>query len=127
MPISPMDEYLAHQTTDTFDYVFTSDRNFYDRYYFNCHPSSGELFLVAGLGQYPNLGVTDAFVSISHGTRAAQAVVVPQRDALPLRARHGRGRIRHARESLRGDPSAERVHDPRRGRTLTRARGSTGE
>jgi hypothetical protein len=32
MPISPMDEYLAHQTTDTFDYVFTSDRNFYDRY-----------------------------------------------------------------------------------------------
>ena len=68
MPISPMDEYLAHQTTDTFDYVFTSDRNFYDRYYFNCHPSSDELFLVAGLGQYPNLGVTDAFVSISHGT-----------------------------------------------------------
>ena len=28
----------------------------------------GELFLVAGLGQYPNLGVTDALVSISHGT-----------------------------------------------------------
>ena len=69
MPISPMDEYLAHQTTDTFDYVFTSDRNFYDRYYFNCHPSSGELFLVAGLGQYPNLGVTDGFVTISHGTK----------------------------------------------------------
>ncbi len=69
MPISPMDEYLAHQTTDTFDYVFTSDRNFYDRYYFNCHPSSDELFLIAGLGQYPNLGVTDAFVTISHGTR----------------------------------------------------------
>src|SRR4030095_17057685 len=68
MPISPMDEYLAHQTTDTNDIVFTSDRNFYDRYYFNCHPSSGELFLVAGLGQYPNLGVTDAFVTISHGT-----------------------------------------------------------
>jgi hypothetical protein len=68
VPISPMDEFLAHQTTDTFDYVFTSDRNFYDRYYFNCHPSSDELFLVAGMGQYPNLGVTDAFVSISHGT-----------------------------------------------------------
>lgn len=67
MPISPMDEYLAHQTTDTFDYVFTSDRNFYDRYYFNCHASSDEIFLVAGMGQYPNLGVTDAFVAISHG------------------------------------------------------------
>ncbi len=67
MPISPMDEYLAHQTHETFVHVYTSDRNFYDRYYFNCHASSDELFLVTGLGQYPNLGVTDAFVAISHG------------------------------------------------------------
>jgi hypothetical protein len=67
MPISPMDEYLAHQTSETFDHVATSDRNFYDRYYFNCHPCSDELFLVTGLGQYPNLGVTDAFVSVAHG------------------------------------------------------------
>jgi hypothetical protein len=35
MPLSPMDEFLAHQTSDTFDPVFTSDRNFYDCYYFN--------------------------------------------------------------------------------------------
>lgn len=67
MPISPMDEYLAHQTCETFDHVFTSDRNFYDRYYFNMHPSSDELFLITGMGQYPNLGTTDAFVSVSHG------------------------------------------------------------
>ena len=67
MPLSPMDDYLAHQTTDTFDRVFTSDRNFFDRYYFNLHPSSDELFMVTGIGQYPNLGVTDAFVCISHG------------------------------------------------------------
>lgn len=67
MPISPLDDLLAHQTPETFDYVFTSDRNFYDRYYFNMHASSDELFLVTGMGQYPNLGVTDAFVSISHG------------------------------------------------------------
>lgn len=67
MPISPMDEYLAHQTSDTFDFVATSDKNFYDRYYFNAHASSDELFLVTGMGQYPNLGVTDAFVCISHG------------------------------------------------------------
>ncbi len=67
MPISPMDEFLAHQTSETFDHVATSDRNFYDRYYFNCHPCSDELFLITGLGQYPNLGVTDAFVSVSVG------------------------------------------------------------
>jgi len=69
VPISPMDEYLAHQTTETFDRVFTSDRNFYDRYYFNLHPCSDELFLITGLGQYPNLGVTDAFVTVSHGAK----------------------------------------------------------
>jgi len=69
MPISPMDEFLAHQTSDTFDYVATSDRNFYDRYYFNMHDSTGDFFMVAGMGQYPNLGVTDAFAAISHGTK----------------------------------------------------------
>ena len=67
MPLGPMDEFLAHQTCETFDRVFTSDRNFYDRYYFNMHASSDELFLIVGMGQYPNLGTADAFVSVSHG------------------------------------------------------------
>ena len=66
MPLTAMDEFLAHQTTDTFDRVFTSDRNFYDRYYFNLHGCSDELFLIAGMGQYPNLGTADAFVAVSH-------------------------------------------------------------
>ena len=47
-------------------HVVTGDRNFYDRYYFNCHGSSDELFLIAGMGQYPNLGVQDAFVVVLH-------------------------------------------------------------
>ncbi len=67
MPLSRFDEYLAHQTPDTFDHVYTSDRNFYDRYYFNMHASSDELFVIMGLGQYPNLGVTDAFITVSIG------------------------------------------------------------
>ncbi|MGY8805913.1 MAG: hypothetical protein ACKVK6_16980, partial [bacterium] len=67
MPLSPMDEFMAHQTCETFDHVFTSDRNFYDRYYFNMHSSSDELFVIMGMGQYPNLGTTDAFVSVSIG------------------------------------------------------------
>lgn len=67
MPLSPLDEFLAHQTPDTIDHVGTSDRNFYDRYYFNMHASSDELFVITGLGQYPNLGVTDAFITVSIG------------------------------------------------------------
>ena len=68
MPLSRFDEYLTHQTSDTFDHVATSDRNFYDRYYFNMHSSSDELFVIIGMGQYPNLGVTDAFITVSIGT-----------------------------------------------------------
>lgn len=64
MPLSAMDETLAHQTPETFDQVYTSDRNFYDRYYFNLHPKSGDLFVVFSMGQYPNLGTTDAFVCV---------------------------------------------------------------
>lgn len=61
MPISAMDESMAHQTPETFARVCTSDRNFYDRYYFNLHPESGAFFMVIGIGQYPNPGTTDAF------------------------------------------------------------------
>ena len=74
MPIGPMDDYLAHQTTDTFDHVFTSDRNFFDRYYFNLHASSDELFMVTGIGQYPNLGV-DRRVRLHLATATTQYTV----------------------------------------------------
>ncbi|MFZ2178455.1 MAG: hypothetical protein WAW17_31410 [Rhodococcus sp. (in: high G+C Gram-positive bacteria)] len=67
-PLSPMDDYPIHQVAEPIRRVSTSDRNFYDRYYFNCYPSADpDLFLVAGLGQYPNLGVTDAFAVLRRG------------------------------------------------------------
>ncbi len=65
--LSSMDEYPLHQIADTIRHVGTSDRNFYDRYYFNLHGSSDELFMVMGMGQYPNLGVQDAFAVVRRG------------------------------------------------------------
>jgi hypothetical protein len=59
-----MDDYPLHQIPDTIRHVGTSDRNFYDRYYFNLHGSSDELFMVMGMGQYPNLAVQDAFAVV---------------------------------------------------------------
>src|SRR4051794_23404274 len=50
-------------------YVGTSDRNFYDRCYFNAHDRTGQVFLVTGLGVYPNLGVVDAYATVAQGTR----------------------------------------------------------
>jgi hypothetical protein len=40
----------------------SSDRNFYDRCYLNAHDRTGDLFLITGMGFYPNLGTKDAFV-----------------------------------------------------------------
>lgn len=67
MVLSSMDDYPLHQTAEPIRHVATSDRNFYDRYYFNLHDRSGELFVIFGLGQYPNLCVQDAFVCCRRG------------------------------------------------------------
>ena len=66
MTLSPLDDYPVHQVAQPIRYPATSDRNFYDRYYFNCHAGTDELMLIIGVGQYPNLGVTDAFALARH-------------------------------------------------------------
>lgn len=65
--LTPLDDYPIHQIAEVMRHVGTSDRNFYDRYYFNCHRCSPDLFLAAGMGQYPNVGVMDAFAVVSKG------------------------------------------------------------
>ena len=71
--LSPLDDYPIHQISEPMRHVGTSDRNFYDRYYFNIHGTGevhgtdDELFAVIGVGQYPNLSVADAFVSVLWG------------------------------------------------------------
>ena len=67
MTLSAWDDFPVHQSADWIAHVATSDRNFYDRYYFNAFDTSGEYMVVMGLGQYPNLGVTDAFVTVRLG------------------------------------------------------------
>ncbi|GAB2633494.1 hypothetical protein ABI214_14920 [Prescottella soli] len=94
--LSPMDDFPVHQIAEPIRHVGTSDRNFYDRYYFNCHPGldhDGEpLFLIIGLGQYPNLGVTDGFAVLRRGNdhivaRASKALGSDRMDVTvgPLR------------------------------------------
>jgi len=65
--LSPLDDYPVHQIPEVMRHVGTSDRNFYDRYYFNAFPLAGDTMLIVGLGQYPNLGVTDAFALLRRG------------------------------------------------------------
>jgi hypothetical protein len=71
--LSPLDDLPIHQVAEPVRRVGTSDRNFYDRYYFNClsvgdaYDPDDPVFLIMGMGQYPNLGVTDAFAVVVHG------------------------------------------------------------
>lgn len=67
MTLSPLDDYPVHQVAEVIRHPGTSDRNFYDRYYFNAFPLTGDTMLITGLGQYPNLGVTDAFALLRRG------------------------------------------------------------
>jgi len=63
----PLDELPIHQVPLSLSTVGTSDRNFYDRSYFNAHDRTGEVFFITGFGVYPNLGVTDAFATVRRG------------------------------------------------------------
>ncbi|WP_031465635.1 hypothetical protein [Sciscionella sediminilitoris] len=83
--LSPLDDYPLHQIAEVARRVGTSDRNFYDRYYFNCHRGAEDPFLILGHGQYPNLGVTDAFAVVRHGdehivVRASKALGADRMD-----------------------------------------------
>lgn len=68
MPV-PLDEYPIHQVPLSMERVATTDRNAYDRCYVNAHDRSGDLFVVTGMGVYPNLGVVDAFLTVKIGDR----------------------------------------------------------
>ncbi|MFN8090543.1 MAG: hypothetical protein U0R81_16535, partial [Mycobacterium sp.] len=65
--LGPLDEYPVHQLPQPIAWPGSSDRNFYDRSYFNAHDRTGDIFLVSGIGYYPNLGVKDAFVLVRRG------------------------------------------------------------
>jgi len=65
--VGPLDEYPIHQAPLPVGWPASSDRNFYDRCYFNAHDRSGDLFLITGLGYYPNLGTKDAFLLLNRG------------------------------------------------------------
>ena len=63
MPLTQLDDYLVHQTPETVDRVYTSDRNFYDRYFYGSYALDGSAYMLLAFGVYPNVGVMDAFAT----------------------------------------------------------------
>ena len=74
MPLTPADDFLIHQTPETMDRVYTSDRNFYDRYFFGVFPVDSSVHLLLAFGQYPNIGVMDAFATVVVGDKTQYVV-----------------------------------------------------
>lgn len=63
MALSRGDDYPIHQTPDPIAYSGT-DRNFYDRYFFNGYAPDGSGFFAVAFGVYPHLDVADAHFSV---------------------------------------------------------------
>ena len=63
--LTKADDYPIHQTPEPIAYS-GSDRNFYDRYFFNGYDPDGELFFAAALGVYPHLNIMDASFCVVH-------------------------------------------------------------
>lgn len=61
--ITAGDEYPIHQTAEPIA-VAGTDRNFYDRYFFNGYNGDGSIFFAAAMGVYPHLNIIDCAFSV---------------------------------------------------------------
>ena len=81
--LTKADDFPLHQTPEPVAFAGT-DRNFYDRYFFNGYSADGAVFFAAAMGFYPQLGIADAAFSliidgIQHNIRASRHLVDGER------------------------------------------------
>jgi len=77
--LSKMDDYPIHQTSEPVAHPASSDRNVYDRYWFNGYQDDGAFYFGIGAALYPNLEIMDCGLSLViegeqhafHGSRRA--------------------------------------------------------
>ena len=95
--LTKADDFPIHQRPEPVAFAGT-DRNFYDRYFFNGYTRDGSLFFAAALGVYPHLNVMDAAFSVVRSGR--------QRSVLASRL------LAHERLDTRVEPIAVTVEEP---------------
>lgn len=61
--ITGADEYPFHQTAEPMAYAGT-DRNYYDRFFFNGYTPDGDVFFAIAFGLYPHLDIMDGAVCV---------------------------------------------------------------
>ena len=65
--LTKADDYPIHQTPEPIA-VAGTDRNFYDRYFFNGQAADGSAMFGAAMGIYPHLNIIDTAISLTDGT-----------------------------------------------------------
>ncbi len=78
------DDYPIHQLPEPIATAGT-DRNFYDRYFFNGYTPDGSLYFALAFGVYPHLDVMDAAFSlivdgVQHNLRASRVLNMERMD-----------------------------------------------
>ncbi len=68
-PLSGLDEFLVHNAPYPVRVMWTPDAQAYERVWFTCQDSVGQLLVVVGLAFYPNLGTAEAFAIVNHRGR----------------------------------------------------------
>ncbi len=64
--LSKFDDYPIHQTPEPVAHPSTSDKDVYERYWFNGYSRTGDFFLGVGTALYPHLGIRDCGISVVH-------------------------------------------------------------
>ena len=82
--LTKADDYPVHQTPEPIAYAGT-DRNFYDRYFFNGYTADGSVFFAAALGVYPHLNVMDGSFcvvvdGVQHNLRVSRVLGMERMD-----------------------------------------------
>ena len=66
-PLSPLDDYLIHQTPDPIRVLWTGDPRAYERYWMVCHDPAGSVLVAVGGSFYPNLDRAEAYAIVNVG------------------------------------------------------------
>ncbi len=62
--LTKFDDYPIHQTPDPINTPATSDKDVYERYWFNGYTRSGDTFIAISTALYPHLGIQDCGISV---------------------------------------------------------------
>lgn len=88
-----LDDYPIHQTPEPTAHPATTDRNVYDRFFFDRFSDDGEWFFGIAMGLYPHRRILDCALSPVRRDRSQRSFFASRRAPNERTHRHERGAI----------------------------------